>query len=125
MRRAVVRNRLKAYLSQRKRCFYCGLPMWLAQKDKARFATRHRLSPEAAAELQCTAEHMGARRDNGTHDPWNIVAACLHCNRARHAVADPKDPLAYGQQIHTAMLDGAWHSDEVRNAFKTAVSGDA
>ncbi len=99
--------------------------MWLEQKEKARFAERHGLSQQAAAELQCTAEHMGARQDNGTHDPWNIVAACLHCNRARHAVTNPKNPQLYAEQIRGAMLEGAWHSDEVRNVFKVTASGDA
>ena len=117
MRKSVVHRRTRVFLSQKGRCFYCELPMWLKDTDAARFASDYGLSQEATRSLRCTAEHMEARQDGGTHDQWNIVAACLHCNRQRHANGSTATPVAHRYRVAEAMGDGVWHIPEIQNAF--------
>lgn len=117
MRKSVIKNREMAFRFQRGLCFYCELPMWLEEGDAPKYASRHGLSLEAAQSLQCTAEHMRARQDDGSHDPWNIVAACLHCNRMRHANGASFAPLQYRQRVANAMAEGTWHAPEIQNRF--------
>lgn len=99
------------------RCFYCQLPMWLSIEEAPGFAQRHGLSLVAAQTLRCTAEHMRARQDGGSHDPWNIVAACQRCNLARHQSGLQVSPLQYRQQVANAVAEGTWHLSEIQDAF--------
>jgi len=60
---------------------------------------------------------MQARQDGGTHDPWNIVAACQRCNLARHQSGLQLNPLQYRQHVANALAEGTWHLPEIQNAF--------
>jgi hypothetical protein len=117
MRKSLVRNRGKTFRLQQGRCFYCELPMWLGEADAAAFAQRHGLSSSATLALRCTAEHMQARQAGGSHDPWNIVAACRRCNMGRHQGDNALDPLQYRQHVADALAQGVWHVAEIQNAF--------
>lgn len=70
-----------AFHTQEGRCFYCQFPMWLT--DRASFAATHGLTLRQASRLQATGEHLLAQQDGGRHGA-NVVAACHHCNQARH-----------------------------------------
>lgn len=72
-----------AFERQAGRCFYCQFLMWRDETDP--FPVRHGFSMKAARRLKCTAEHLRARQDGGRDLAHNIVAACWHCNRSRHA----------------------------------------
>ncbi|MDQ3038563.1 MAG: HNH endonuclease, partial [Pseudomonadota bacterium] len=65
--------------------------MWRGE-DRDAFRKRHSLTPKQVRWLQCTAEHVVARCDGGTDSASNIVAACLRCNRGRHARSKPLEP---------------------------------
>jgi 5-methylcytosine-specific restriction endonuclease McrA len=117
MKPAIARARKGAFLSQRKRCFYCELPIWNTDRERNQLISRHGISEDAAKSLQCTAEHMQARQDDGTHDQWNIVAACLRCNRARHEGGAGATPLQHRQRVADAMANGMWHLPEIHAAF--------
>ena len=66
-------------------------------------------SPTAAARLQCTAEHLVARREGGRDIASNVVAACAHCNHTRHKRKRPPDPAAYRSEIRRRVGCGKWH----------------
>jgi len=103
----LVRKRTSAYQSQSGRCFYCGLPMCL--NDLSAFSRMQGVSPRQAAVLSCTAEHLHARCDGGTHAQDNIVAACKWCNRLRHARPKPPDAKNYRRYVQSRMRLGKWH----------------
>jgi HNH endonuclease len=117
MRKSVAHRRRRAYVAQRKRCFYCELPMWLADRELPRFAALHGISEDAAQALRCTAEHVNPRQDGGAEEQRNIVAACMHCNRERHANGATATPLRHRQRVMDAMADGVWHRSEIHRAF--------
>jgi hypothetical protein len=102
----IAKLRLKAAEAQQYRCYYCESPIWEA--DQNAFAQRHGLRPKQAALLRSTAEHLLACRDGGRDTRCNIVAACLHCNRSRHAVPTPKAPVAYRDHVRSRMRKGRW-----------------
>lgn len=89
-------SRLHAFRQQQGKCFYCGLPMW-GPGD-----------PPGPSQLRCTAEHLLARFEGGTHGRANIVAACAHCNMTRHLRKRPPEPLQYRRQVRRRVAAGRW-----------------
>ena len=87
-------------------CFYCARPMW--QKDPEAFGWVFGVATRAVPQLQCTAEHLLARRDGGGNGEANIVAACLFCNRARHKASRPRAPDAYRCHVTRRLAAGRW-----------------
>ena len=77
------RNRYRADAVHRQggRCFYCGQPMWLANRRK--FAAENGLTLSQARQRRCTAEHLIPRCEGGREERDNIVAACRECNEER------------------------------------------
>lgn len=92
---------------QRGRCFYCHV--LLAPAKFEAFAKRFKLSPEQVKPLQCTAEHLKARKDGGQDKPGNIVAACRKCNEGRHSHGNDFPPHKYKAQIAKQIAQHKWH----------------
>lgn len=111
----LTRQRQNAYRQQSGRCFYCGFQMWAS--DIEAFAARYKLTPKLANRLQCTGEHLQARRDGGNSAAPNIVAACRFCNETRHRRKQPPTPALYKQEVQARINDGRWHPREIRQAF--------
>jgi len=55
-------------------------------------ARSYRLTLRQAKSFRCTAEHLMAKRDGGSDDQENIVAACWVCNHTRHRRKRPPEP---------------------------------
>lgn len=110
-RRKILKHREAAFHRQGGRCYYCGLPMWL--NDVENYRAQYNATPRAASLFRCTAEHLVARRDAGEDDADNIVAACLFCNRHRHARPEPLEPQSYKAHVHRRVASGRWHGPEV------------
>lgn len=108
MATTLARRRRTAFLSQSGCCYYCGNPMW--SEDPAAFARTHGISIKQARLLQATAEHLQARQDGGGDDAGNIVAACLFCNRRRHARRNPPAPATYLAMVRNRLKRGAWNA---------------
>jgi hypothetical protein len=112
MGKCLSKYRSKAHDSQGGRCIYCGVVMWTT--DCATFATRHGLTVRIARWLQCTAEHLQARQDGGHDSPKNIAAACLACNRRRHAQRRRAlTPEEYRALVRSRISRKAWHPMQV------------
>lgn len=103
----LARLRQSAYRAQSGRCFYCGLPMWV--RDPESFAASHGITPSHARVLQCTAEHLEARKDGGQDAKRNIVAACFCCNQRRHKRKQAPDPDDYRLLVQQRLTKGGWH----------------
>jgi hypothetical protein len=102
------RSRDHAYLAQDGRCYYCSAPMWLHVPEELTAPFPH-LDGEDVLRLRCTAEHLQPRSKGGKHGRRNIVAACLHCNSARHGLyAVALDPPTYRQKVQSNMRAGLW-----------------
>lgn len=86
----LLRLRRQAYKRQHGLCIYCCCPMW--EVDCPQFARAYGLTADLARGLQCTAEHLHARRDGGRNVKANIAAACLRCNLGRHAGRSQRAP---------------------------------
>ncbi len=99
------RSRNLAFHRQAGKCFYCGVTM----------------DPPGTLPLSCTAEHLQARSEGGGDGPNNIVAACAHCNMARHRRKRPLAPNAYREVVQRRVLRGAWHSRSVYDRRLIAV----
>ena len=99
------RFRKVAARRQQHRCHYCGVPMW--SKNPAAFAERYGLRLEDCGHFQCTAEHMVARRDGGS-EHRNVVAACRHCNIARHEMETPLPADLYREHVQRAVAETRW-----------------
>lgn len=95
MANRLIHSRQLAFGHQGGRCYYCGLPMGLADAH-------------GPALLRCTAEHLTARSEGGQDDPSNIVAACLHCNRTRHKRKHPPQPQRYREEVRRQVEQGRW-----------------
>lgn len=91
--------------------------MWINERDRPRFAARYGISEAAADSLRCTGEHVHARQSGGSDDQWNIAAACIRCNRARHENNQDPMPLQHRQKVGDAMAAGVWHVPEIHVAF--------
>ncbi|HEL7629420.1 TPA: HNH endonuclease [Stenotrophomonas maltophilia] len=95
--------RTSAFYAQSGRCFYCGLPMWLAAPSELG------LKPRKARAFQCTAEHLVAQQDGGRDVFGNVVAACRLCNLRRHQRPTPApSPEAYRVRVQQRMAKGTW-----------------
>jgi hypothetical protein len=111
----VTRSRYTAFAAQNGRCYYCSLPMW--QRNSEGFRTQYNLTPGDARFLQCTAEHLRARKDGGGDSAENIAAACLRCNRGRHRRKILMEPDKYQTLVRRRMQKGRWHPARVLNAL--------
>jgi hypothetical protein len=98
-----------AFHRQGGRCFYCDFPMWLT--DRTGFAAAHGLTLRQASRLQATGEHLLAQRDGGRHGA-NVVAACHHCNQARHRFRPQTapDPDQFRARVQSRVKHQHWHS---------------
>ena len=103
---SIDRSRSLAYHRQHGRCFYCYAPMWSA--DPSEVAKQYGITIQQARSLRCTAEHLRARQDGGDDSPGNIVAACLHCNNARHRKALPPATDVYRATVQSRMIKRRW-----------------
>ncbi|WP_219889177.1 HNH endonuclease [Chroococcidiopsis cubana] len=100
-----------AFIAQDRHCFYCGVPMWQSQSDE--LPSSNKIPKGIAAGLRCTAEHLTAKQDGGTDCPSNIVAACLTCNRRRHARKVPPPPDMYRSLVCKGLARRKWHNPEL------------
>ena len=107
MSNKLARPRLAAFNRQSGRCFYCDFPMWLGSPTA--FIAKYRFSKNQATILQCTAEHLLARKDGGGNSQSNIVAACLICNRRRHQGRKETDATQYRHIVQTRVKQKRWH----------------
>lgn len=106
-----------AFHRQHGRCFYCDFPMWLT--DQAAFAAAHGLTLRQASRLKATAEHLVAQQDGGRNGA-NVVAACHHCNQARHrfrphAAPTPERFLA---RVRSRVKHRHWHPPGMFHALR-------
>jgi hypothetical protein len=106
MCRGIHRSRARAFHHQRRRCYYCGVSMWLSSPTELGLAGLH---CAASKRLQCTAEHLQARCDGGSDQVANIAAACWHCNQLRHRRRRPLGPTEFLQYVQHRVRKGAWH----------------
>ncbi|WP_370287288.1 HNH endonuclease [Roseomonas sp. HF4] len=108
---SISRLRRHANRDQNGCCFYCGEPLWEPTEEAdAEFARRIGLTRRQARRMLCTAEHLHPRCDGGRDTPTNIVAACLTCNRRRHAQPCPPDWKAYRRRVRSRLALGKWHA---------------
>ena len=114
-RRSPRKAREAAYIQQEARCYYCNQPMWLGNPDD--FTRRFNLKDSQGRKLQCTAEHLHARKDGGGNDRENIVAACLYCNQSRHRRRKEMGPVAYKALVQRRLSARGWHGI-VLNEFR-------
>lgn len=103
--------RFKSYLAQQRRCYYCGVLMWLGRPDG--FQASSPVPKGVLVKVQCTAEHLVAKRDGGADHKQNIVAACRHCNFLRHARKKALSPEAYRELVRKRISLGRWHDSSV------------
>lgn len=106
----LVQLRKRAFFAQQCRCFYCGLPIW-EPTVKSRLAQALGIPDDALSYLQSTAEHLIARQDGGDDSPQNVAAACLWCNRKRHAQRQncAPDPVTYKSEVRRLVAAKQWH----------------
>ena len=109
---------LKSARRQHLHCHYCGLPMW--HTCPARFIDL--IGLHWAGEMQCTAEHLMARKDGGLDTERNIVAAHRVCNERRHAGGKNPSASAYHAHVQREMRGGRWLPNEVAEALRSANS---
>lgn len=104
---SIKNNRHKAFIVQSGLCYYCKQPMW--EKDHNSFISKYKLNPSNAQNLQCTAEHLIARKDGGSNSKSNIVAACKFCNCTRHKSKKPLNPENYKVHVQKRLKNKKWH----------------
>jgi len=80
------------------------------------FAASYRISPRAARQLQCTAEHLVPQSDGGGDDAANIAAACHRCNQGRHRRTVAPDPEQFRRHVQGRVCRGKWHDRSVHEA---------
>jgi 5-methylcytosine-specific restriction endonuclease McrA len=103
----IQRNRQQAFFAQSKLCYYCNQPMW--EKDINSFISQYQIKPTSANFLQCTAEHLTARKDGGKNFKANIVAACKYCNHTRHKSKNALCPADYKKRVRKLLSRNKWH----------------
>lgn len=108
MPKSHVNARSNACTHQSGRCYYCQVLM--AVGDISRFARQYGLSERQARRHLCTAEHLQPRWEGGTNCRANIVAACWHCNKLRHARSKALAPPAFKSLVQKRIAQGRWHS---------------
>lgn len=97
--------RTSAFHAQFGRCYYCGLPMWLAAPSELG------LKPSKARAFQCTAEHLVAQQDGGRDVSGNVVAAHARCNQCRHKRSGPApSPETFRALVQKRLAVGRWWS---------------
>ena len=89
------------------RCYYCGFPIW--ETDVSAFAKRYAITERAARRFRSTAEHVQALGDGGKTNAENIVAACIFCNKTRHARPGRISAAAYLALVHGRLAAHRWH----------------
>lgn len=114
MSKSLLRVRAEAFRRQDGRCCYCGILMWA--DDCVAFAERHGISVRLARWLQCTSEHLLARRDGGRDSCDNVAAACRWCNQRRYARKKPPVPEQYRRVVTARMARGRWHVTDVHRS---------
>jgi hypothetical protein len=107
MPNTIKRFRASAFLRQHGRCIYCHKSMWLS--DPAHFAVEQKLTLKQALRLQCTAEHLCAKKNGGGDTVVNIAAACLFCNRYRHIRKAELTPEQFQVHVSKRMACGGWN----------------
>lgn len=112
----IQRHRARALAEQDGRCFYCGVRVWLRSPEELPIGGR---GDASLAKLRCTAEHLIAQCDGGTHAAANIVAACARCNHARHRLRNPPPPPAYRLHVFKKVAGRCWHEKWVYEAGLT------
>lgn len=120
MATGIVSARTRAYRAQSGRCIYCGAPMW--SQSPERFAATYGIGLADARRFQLTAEHLTARSEGGGNSGSNIAAACLYCNRKRHARKEPPTPLAYRALVQKRVAQGKWHPTHLHRKVLRSVS---
>jgi hypothetical protein len=80
--------------------------MW--HDSLSEFAARFGIPERLAPRFQCTAEHLTARQDGGTHRATNIAAACRHCNLQRHRQKVPMAAEAFRAHVQKRVAQGKW-----------------
>ncbi|MBU1776988.1 MAG: HNH endonuclease [Gammaproteobacteria bacterium] len=111
----LIRLRTSAFNFQSGRCFYCGYPMW--ETDCTAYAQKYKMSPSQAKALQCTAEHLDARKDGGKDNPKNIVAACRWCNQKRHQRKLAPSPNDFRKLVQKRLRKGGWICESIAVHF--------
>ncbi len=112
----VFRLRTQAFVSQGFRCFYCRLEMWSGDVDA--YAKRWGLTGAQSVGLECTAEHLIARKDGGQDTAENVVAACLTCNRRRHRWMPNAHWSVYAAAVAVQMAKGHWRKRALLKRLK-------
>lgn len=110
MPNAVSSHRLFAFNHQKGRCYYCGTRMWLANPKP--FAAHNGITIPQAKRIQCTAEHLIARKDGGGNDRANIVAACRFCNQTRHRIIPAPTASNFKKRVSRRVNLQKWHPKE-------------
>ena len=109
MSQSCVTKRARAFKSQNGKCFYCGIPMWLAGITDHFF--RGKISEKAMSRIRCTTEHLQARCDGGSNATENLVAACHFCNQARHRRPNPPESGDFQKLVMSRVRIRKWHPD--------------
>ena len=98
--------RRRTFHRQGRRCYYCGVTMWLLSSDELPGGSP---SAAAAARLRCTAEHLLPKSEGGKNMASNVVAACAHCNHSRHRRRRALPPAEYRRLVERRLNRAAWH----------------
>jgi 5-methylcytosine-specific restriction endonuclease McrA len=106
-RHSLKKVRTVAYLSQNKKCYYCGHPMWSDSID--RFAKSQGISTKQAKYFQCTGEHLIPHSVGGDSKRHNIVAACFFCNTKRHEAKKALTATLFKQKVLKRVNKGFWN----------------
>jgi len=89
--------------------------MW--ESDPASYAVEHNITLPQAKYFRCTAEHLLAQTDGGLNQADNIVAACIWCNRKRHARKLAPSPKEYRKLVQQRLSKGRWFCRELLMQF--------
>lgn len=107
-RRSLKKLRDQAFQEQNGTCCYCKSPMW--KNAVSQFAREHGISEKQARQFQCTSEHLTPHSEGGSAARANIAAACVYCNRRRHA---RKARLGHGEfhlHVQKRLRKGVWNT---------------
>ena len=107
MSKNIQKNRQLAFMEQKGCCCYCEAPMWLDKPEE--FAVIHGIKLRQVKRFRCTAEHLDARKDDGSNVRTNIAAACWHCNSRRHRRNADLSPEEYRKLVRRFLDRGSWH----------------
>jgi len=108
LNKSIVANRQYAFRAQNGRCFYCKARMWRSLRERAVIMQILGLTTKQVQLFRCTAEHLVPRSQGGSNRAVNIVAACLHCNLARHRRKASIDWPSYLNLVSRRITAGRW-----------------